>query len=154
MPDEQIGYLVSEKYSSRGNTPGLENNKPPSLHGPHVDSPLKRQSVTAEDLDRIASNEVTVHVDAPAHKESKHIGRGQASESEHMDLGPRGGNTEEAGGWHTESGYSVPILASDEIDPEGNYLQPAVPPISEGRRGSAQYDEHGHSRPSSRPSKA
>jgi len=152
MPDEQIGYLVSEKYSSRGNTPGLEHNRPPSLHGPAVDSPLKRQSITAEDLEGASADQKVVHVDAPAYKESKHIGRGQVAESEHANFGPNEGNTEEAGGWQIESGYGVPILASDEVDPDGNHLQPAVPPIAEGRRGSAQLDDYGHSRPSSRPS--
>lgn len=152
MPDEQIGYLVSEKYSTRGATPGSENTKPGATHAVHGDSPLKSASVTADDLERAAvlnAASTQVHVDAPEHKESKHVGRGQASEQEHKDLGPRGGNTEDEGGYYNENGYGVPILASDEIDPSGSYLQPALPPISEGRRGSQQ---DSYSRPGSRTS--
>lgn len=112
-----------------------------------------------------------VHVEAPAVRLSKFTGNGCDPPTE--DLGPRGGNTDAEGGWIEETGYGVPILASDEVakEPGSEYLQPAVSPMQE-RRGSNFYSgidpdappsyQSGHrnlsrsgsasnSRPSSRP---
>ncbi|KFY21961.1 hypothetical protein V491_02915, partial [Pseudogymnoascus sp. VKM F-3775] len=49
------------------------------------------------------------------------------------NLGASGGNTPGAGGFITESGYGVPILASDEVakTPLGHELQPAVSPLQD-----------------------
>lgn len=79
-----------------------------------------------------------IHVDAPAHRISKYTGNGYDPPTE--DLGPFGGNTDAEGGWIQETGYGVPILASDEVakEPGSEYLQPAVSPAQE-RRGSAHY---------------
>lgn len=79
-----------------------------------------------------------VHVDAPAFRISKYTGNGYDRPTE--DLGPLGGNSEAEGGWIQETGYGVPILASDEVakEPGSEYLQPAVSPMQE-RRGSTHY---------------
>lgn len=112
-----------------------------------------------------------IHVDAPAYRTSKYTGNGYDPPTE--DLGPFGGNTDAEGGWIQETGYGVPILASDEVakEPGSEYLQPAVSPPQE-RRGSTHYagmdsdappsyqsgyrihsrpDSASNSRPSSRP---
>lgn len=79
-----------------------------------------------------------IHVDAPAFRISKYTGNGYDPPKE--DLGPLGGNTDSEGGWIQETGYGVPILASDEVakEPGSEYLQPAVSPVQE-RRGSNHY---------------
>ena len=79
-----------------------------------------------------------VHVDAPAFRTSKYTGNGYDPPTE--NLGPSGGNTAAEGGWIQETGYGVPILASDEVakEPGSEYLQPAVSPVQE-RRGSTHY---------------
>lgn len=79
-----------------------------------------------------------IHVDAPASRVSKYTGNGYDPPTE--DLGPFGGNTDVGGGWIQETGYGVPILASDEVakEPGLEYLQPAVSPAQE-RRGSTHY---------------
>ena len=79
-----------------------------------------------------------IHIDAPAYRTSKYTGNGYDPPTE--DLGPLGGNTDAEGGWIQETGYGVPILASDEVakEPGSEHLQPAVSPVQE-RRGSAHY---------------
>ncbi len=79
-----------------------------------------------------------IHVDEPAFRASKYTGNGYDPLTE--DLGPRGGNTDSEGGWIQETGYGVPILASDEVAkvPGSEFLQPAVSPLQE-RRGSNHY---------------
>jgi hypothetical protein len=77
-----------------------------------------------------------IHVDPPSHRASKIGGGGYDPPTE--DLGPEGGNTEEEGGWVSERGYGVPILASDEIRPDNEWRQPAVSPELE-RRGSGEF---------------
>jgi hypothetical protein len=70
-----------------------------------------------------------VHVDEPGRRVSAIYGGSKHSESTE-NLGPSGGNTPGAGGFIVESGYGVPILASDEVakEPFGYELQPAVSP--------------------------
>ncbi|KAL1311402.1 hypothetical protein AAFC00_001568 [Neodothiora populina] len=139
-PSEQIGYLASEEYTSRMNSP-----RPLSLHGrrlssgnqPPIASPLRKASAPADDQAMESDIEDIIHVDAPAHRVSKIGGGGYDPPKE--DFGPEGGNTEEEGGWVVENGYGTPILASDEVakntDPTAEYQQPAISPEQE-RRGS------------------
>lgn len=116
---------------------------------PAIASPLRKANVPQtstshlrplEDDDAVESDNDIIHVDPPAHRQSKIHGGGIDPPTE--DLGPEGGNTEEEGGWVVENGYGVPILASDEVaknkDPSADYLQPAVSPEQE-RRGSDYY---------------
>ena len=102
-------------------------------------------------------------------RNNKYTGNGYDPPTQ--DLGPEGGNTAALGGYLEETGYGVPILASDEVakTPGMEFMQPAVSPAQE-RRGSNYYtgfEGHGeyqsglgsgsrpgsavNSRPSSRP---
>ena len=163
LPNEQIGYLASEEYASRLNSPSsvTYHHKAHSNHSQsHVESPLRKASFPV-DVDSKAvferskepqgsarshsesaleseTEDDEIHVDAPAIRTSKYTGNGYDPPTE--DLGPHGGNTDAEGGWIQETGYGVPILASDEVakEPGSEYLQPAVSPVQE-RRGSAHY---------------
>ena len=165
LPNEQFGYMASEEYVSRLNSPPQSAtylNKAHSNHSqPHVESPLRKASfpVDAEGKDAFSTSaglsasarggssenaveseteDEGVHVKAPAVLNDKITGNGYDPPTE--DLGPRGGNTEAQGGWIDETGYGVPILASDEVAKElGNeHMQPAVSP-AQSRRGSQYY---------------
>lgn len=104
-----------------------------------------------------------IHIDPPAHSRGKVHGGGYDPPTE--DLGPKGGNTDEKGGWVTERGYGTPILASDEVQkhPDAEWRQPAISPELERRHdGEYTVNEDGtpayitkqrtHSRSSSRNS--
>ena len=163
LPNEQIGYIASEEYASRLNSPrpysGIYHNKAHSNNSQtHIESPLRKQSFpveTAQDdlnksrethsgrkapsehaLESENEDDDVIHVDAPDVRTSKYSGNGYDPPTE--DLGPRGGNTDAEGGWIEETGYGVPILASDEVEPGTEYLQPAVAPAQE-RRGNNYY---------------
>ncbi|KAL8837591.1 MAG: hypothetical protein Q9170_002468 [Blastenia crenularia] len=160
LPNEQIGYMATEEYTSRMNTPhsATFHQKAQSNHSQtHISSPLRKASVPADaegkdgfqsskDEHRLSrsstehaleseTDDEAIHVDAPIARKSKIGGNGYDPPTE--DLGPRGGNTEAQGGWIEETGYGVPILASDEVAKERGteYMQPAVSPAQE-RRGS------------------
>ena len=164
-PDEQIGYLASEEYASRLNSPrpqsGSHHNKAHSHSQTHVESPLRKSSFPIDgsgtsDFDKSRDShsglrssqeqaleseteeDDVIHIDAPGVRTSKLLGNGYDPPTE--DLGPHGGNTEAEGGWIEETGYGVPILASDEVakEPGMEFLQPAVAPAQE-RRGSTYY---------------
>ncbi|KAL8697922.1 MAG: hypothetical protein Q9201_006855 [Fulgogasparrea decipioides] len=197
LPNEQIGYMATEEYTSRINTPhsATFHNKAFSNHSQtHISSPLRKASfpVDAEGKQEFHSSkhknassrsstelavdseteDEAIHVDAPAVRKDKIGGNGYDPPTE--DLGPHGGNTEAQGGYIEETGYGVPILASDEVakEPGMEYLQPAISPAQE-RRGSSYFSgvdsdapplyqsglRHGsrsgsasNSRPTSRPS--
>ena len=164
-PDEQIGYLASEEYASRLNSPRPQSvpyhNKAHSHSQTHIESPLRKSSfpidVSGKDdfdksrdshsglkssqeqaLESETEEDDVIHIDTPGIRTSKLLGNGYDPPTE--DLGPQGGNTEAQGGWIEETGYGVPILASDEVakEPGMEFLQPAVAPAQE-RRGSAYY---------------
>ena len=166
-PDEQIGYMASEEYTSRKNSPHPQSanysNKTHSNHSQtHVDSPLRKtsfpvdtenknsfdESKGAKGDNQVSSSEnaleseteddEVVHIDPPTVRKSKIHGNGYDPPT--VDLGPHGGNTEAEGGYIDETGYGVPILASDEVakSPAAAFMQPAVSPAQE-RRGSNYY---------------
>ena len=190
LPNEQIGYQASEQYASRLNTPHSATFK--TLHSnssqPHVESPLRKASFpvdadahpaiyktrsheasgrSSENALESETEDDDVYVAPPTVRKSKIHGNGYDPPTE--NLGPTGGNTEAKGGYVDETGYGVPILASDEVarTPGAEYMQPAVSP-AQSRRGSSYYtgtdqDNYGlfksgsrsgsasNSRPSSRP---
>ena len=163
LPNEQIGYLASEEYASRMNSPrpqsGIYHNKSHSNHSQtHVASPLRKASFPIDidaqpdfnkskdthstsryssdnALESETEDDDVIHVNAPASQTSKYAGNGYDPPTE--DLGPHGGNTENEGGWIEERGYGVPILASDEVakTPGMEFMQPAVPPVQESKGG-------------------
>lgn len=89
----------------------------------YVDSPLRNEAGQ-----EINDKGEVIHIDPPSHRSSKVHGGGYDPPTE--DLGPRGGNTADEGGWVTERGYGTPILASDELKkhPDAEWRQPAVSP--------------------------
>lgn len=156
--------MASEEYASRMNTPqsATYQSKAHSNHSQtHVESPLRKSSFPVDvegkegfqkskerhglarppseyALDSETEDDDVVHIGPPTVRRDKISGNGYNPPTE--DLGPHGGNTEAEGGWIDETGYGVPILASDEVakEPGSEYLQPAVSPVQE-RRGSAYY---------------
>ena len=187
-PDDQIGYIASEEYVARLTSPRSAHS--PYIHKigsnsqTHVESPLRKTSfpvdpLSKEDFDKSrasdstnrqtsehaleseAEDEDVIHIDPLDVRINKITGGGFETE----DLGPYGGNTDAEGGWIDETGYGVPILASDEVakEPGFEHLQPAVSPSQERQSGGAEmpYYHTSHrmsrsssaanSRPSSRP---
>lgn len=188
-PDDQIGYIASEEYVARLNSPRSAHS--PYIHKigsnsqTHVESPLRKTSfpvdpLSKEDftksrasdnttnqtsehaLESEAEDEDVIHIDPLDVRINKITGGGFETE----DLGPHGGNTDAEGGWIEETGYGVPILASDEVakEPGFEHLQPAVSPSQERRGSGAEIPPYYHtshrmsrsssaanSRPSSRP---
>jgi hypothetical protein len=164
-PDEQIGYIASDQYASRYTTPRPQSSgRPASIKGvAHVDSPLRQDDGPAGE-EQLDDNGDVIHVDPPAHRGSKIHGGGYDPPTE--DLGPEGGNTAEGGGWITERGYGMPILASDEVKkhPDSEWRQPAISPEMERRGEEYTVNDDGtpayitkprtHSRSSSRTKSA
>jgi len=145
-PDEQIGYIASEEYASRMTSPRPQSGRPGSLSGktaPTAESPLRQTKLPADALTKQKTNESeaeedVIHIDPPSHRASKVHGGGYDPPTH--DLGRKGGNTSEEGGWVSEHGYGTPILASDQVQkhPEAEWRQPAVSPELE-RRASGEY---------------
>lgn len=164
-PNEQIGYLATEEYTSRINTPSSYVTKAHSNYSQtHIESPLRKASVAPEDDPKDTSDESKelypltqtesdrpadyeseedelhlddeIHIDDPAVRHGSTAATGYNPSTE--DLGQNGVSTDAEGGWIEETGYGVPILAADEVakEPESGYLHPAVSPVQE-RRGSS-----------------
>ncbi|KAH8732216.1 altered inheritance of mitochondria protein 21 [Phaeosphaeriaceae sp. PMI808] len=134
-PDEQIGYIATDQYASRYASPRPQSSgRPTSIKGGiQTDSPLRQETQTTGD-EQLDDNGEVFHIDPPSHRTNKVHGGGYDPPT--LDLGAEGGNTTDEGGWVTERGYGVPILASDELKkhPEAEWRQPAVSPEME-RRG-------------------
>jgi hypothetical protein len=153
--------MATEQYASRYTTPRPQSSgRPASIKGGvHVDSPLRQEAQPAQEQ-HLDDNGDVIHIDPPAHRGSKIHGGGYDPPTE--DLGPEGGNTTEEGGWVTERGYGIPILASDELKkhPGSEWRQPAISPEMERRGDEYTVNEDGtpayvtkvrtHSRSSSR----
>ncbi|KAH7380628.1 hypothetical protein BKA66DRAFT_493883 [Pyrenochaeta sp. MPI-SDFR-AT-0127] len=156
-PDEQIGYMASDEFASRMTSPRPQSSgRPASIKAGHVDSPLKNETDN-----QLNDDGEVIHIDHPSHRNSKTHGGGYDPPTE--DLGHKGGNTAEEGGWVTERGYGMPILASDELKkrgPDAEWRQPAVSPELERHGDEYTVNEDGtpayitkirsHSRNSSR----
>jgi hypothetical protein len=149
--------MATEQYASRYTSPRPQSSSLKS--GVHADSPLRQGGELGENQ-KLDDNGDIIHIDPPAHRGSKIHGGGYDPPTE--DLGPKGGNTAEEGGWVTERGYGAPILASDELKkhPDSEWRQPAVSPELERRGDEYTVNEDGtpayitkvrtHSRSSSR----
>ncbi|KAF3032212.1 hypothetical protein E8E12_002102 [Didymella heteroderae] len=157
-PDEQIGYRATEEYAMRMASPRPSSSASrPTSRAVNQESSLRHET-SATELD---DNGDVIHIDPPADRISKVHGGGYDPPTE--DLGPEGGNTDEKGGYITERGYGIPILASDEVQKYANteWRQPAVSPeLERGHDGEYTINEDGtpayitkvrtHSRSSSR----
>ena len=172
VPGEDIAWEATEEYTSQLSSavtspaPTTERRKRGSSDTqPTAKSPLRKMSFPFNERPQsdqaLEVDDDVVHAEAPEQRVSKVTGGGPVDDK--LDLGPRGGNTEERGGWFDERGEGTPILASDEIlkRPGSAYMQPAVDP--EAERHGDDYYESDHqdtsrrnslrvpSRPSSRP---
>ncbi|TKA67615.1 hypothetical protein B0A55_09265 [Friedmanniomyces simplex] len=170
IPTHDIAYQATQEFTSRHTTPQpsplpLSETKKRLSSGVRgaAESPLRKASFPFGEggrPDRAIESEDddVIHVAPSARRGSKTTGGGPADNT--IDLGPTGGNTEEAGGWFVERGEGTPILASDELlkRPSSAFLQPAVNP--EDRSGDdSHYDSddvptsrRSSLRPTSRPS--
>ena len=175
-PGEEVAWEATEGYTSKSQrsspqpspTPLTERKKRSSSGAqPAAMSPLRKTSFPFNDGKQSdgaleMDDGGVIHVDPPERRMSKHTGGGEVDGT--MDLGPRGGNTEERGGWFDERGEGTPILASDEVikRPGSAYMQPAVDPETDPYSDNYYESDHGYdrsrrssmrvpSRPSSRP---
>lgn len=138
-PDEQIGYMATEEYASRMASPRPQSSgKPASIKAGHTDSPLRNEAGQV-----VNDQGEVIHIDPPNHRRDKVHGGGYDPPTE--DLGPQGGNTSEKGGYITERGYGMPILASDELQkhPDAEWRQPAVSPEMERHDDEYTVNEDG-----------
>ncbi|KAK4902768.1 hypothetical protein LTR27_000707 [Elasticomyces elasticus] len=173
IPTHDIAYQATQEFTSRNTTPQpsplpiSETKKRSSGTQAPVESPLRKASFpfgngrARSDKAVESEDDDVIHVGPSARRGSKTTGGGPADNT--IDLGPTGGNTEEAGGWFVERGEGTPILASDELmkRPSSAFMQPAVNPedhsvddsnyesddVYTSRRNSLRPN----SRPSSRP---
>lgn len=130
-PTEQVAHQASALYAN-------------------AESPL-RQTTSYEQKE--PADERDLHIDDPSRVVGKYTGAGYDPPTE--DLGPNGGNTFDRGGYISEKGLGVPILASDEVakSPGGAFQLPAIEPERHVSQSDA-YTSHDSSRPSSRPASA
>jgi hypothetical protein len=126
-PEEAVGYIASEEYTSRLASP------PPSH--PAVESPLRKTSFAPSELERTrsaqsaASSETgVIHVDDPYHP--LHHPDGYAQTPDYVSHDPM----------EDEEYDDEPILAADEVRPDSAFLHPAISP-SLDRRGSSDYHD-------------
>ena len=157
LPKEELGYMASEEYAARLNSPLYK-----TLHSnhslPHVESPLRKSSFPvdgetgyglekkeSQTSSRVSSEnalESETESDegplaAPAYRKSSRIDR---NGYDGVTEGTRGRRMQSEGDFFEDRGYAVPILAPDEVarTPFSEFQQPAVSPAP-SRRGSAYY---------------
>ncbi|KAL1968365.1 hypothetical protein VTN77DRAFT_1894 [Rasamsonia byssochlamydoides] len=118
-PEEEVGYIASEEYTSRLASP------PPSQAA--VESPLRKTSFPAAELERTRSAQSAagsdtgvIHVNDPYHH--LHHPDGYAQTPDHASQGPEG-----------DVEHDEPILAADEVRPESAFLHPAISPTIDRR---------------------
>ncbi|KIW09785.1 hypothetical protein PV08_11885 [Exophiala spinifera] len=174
VPDEQIGYAASEVYISRSqaNTPNSLAKTVTNSSQPVAESPLRKASFPADEsipaevrrgrlsvsrgsdsheaVDSEAEQEVHIQ---PSRRYNKITG-GEETLNETVASKPYV-STDDEGDYAIEHGYTVPILAADEVAKEVGveHLQPAISPRAERRE--SLYEEayrSGDATPSSRPS--
>jgi hypothetical protein len=171
-PDEQIGYLASDLYITRSqqSTPNSLAKTVTNTSQPAAESPLRKASFPADDsipaevrrsrlsisgkpddLDVVDSEqEGDTHISAD--RRFNKITGGEESLNETVDARPFVSHPTQEDDHLVEHGYTVPILAADEVakDVGTEDLRPAVSPKQE-RRGSLE-PESGAITPGSRPS--
>ncbi|KAK0961747.1 hypothetical protein LTS01_020226 [Friedmanniomyces endolithicus] len=172
IPTHDIAYQATQEFASRHTTPQpsplpSSETKKRTSSGAQVatESPLRKAAFPFGESGRPrvdkaleSEDDDVIHIAPSARRGSKTTGGGPADNT--IDLGPTGGNTEEAGGWFVERGEGTPILASDELlkRPSSAFLQPAVNPEDRSADDSHyDSDDVPHSRrnslrPTSRPS--
>jgi len=160
LPNEQMGYKEAEEYASRLHSPQSATFRLSHSNSsqPHVESPLRKASFPAEHSQGLHK---TQSHDPSACRSTEHALDSDVEDDEtYVPDKDRNGYDRES----VDSGYDVPILASDEVarTPGAEFMQPAVSPVQE-RRGSYHENDYsgfkngsrsgsaGNSRPSSRP---
>ena len=174
-PDEQIGYLASEQYASRSqlSSPNYLAKMQSNVSQPPVESPLRKTSFPADDIgydefhksrsslsgksDDVVESEYEdeiIHIDAPRRHYNKITG-GEETMHETEELRPYMTHQTDEGGLVDEHGYSVSILASDEVAKSqgGEDMRPAISPTPDHRTShyDPEYRGSGDVTPTSRP---
>ena len=163
-PDEHVGYLASDLYTTRSH----QNTSQPPL-----ESPLRKSSFPADegivaevrrsrlsipgkhDDHEAIESEQEGDVQVPPTRPYNKITGGEETMNETLDYQASAPHSNVGEDSFAEHGYSVPILAADEVakDVGNEDLRPAVEPKYE-RRGSLEPDSGAvtpGSRPPSRP---
>jgi hypothetical protein len=170
-PDEQIGYTASEFYTSRSqqNTPNSLAKTITNTSQPAAESPLRKASFPANETipaevrrgrlsisgksdDALESEaEQEVQIEPPRHYNK--ITGGEESLNETQEARSYVSHRTIEGDYINEHGYTVPILAEDEVAKAVGieHLQPAISPKAERHDGYRSGDATPGSRPSSRP---
>ncbi|KAL3461319.1 altered inheritance of mitochondria protein 21 [Aspergillus heterothallicus] len=127
-PEEEVGYLASDKYSHRLSSPPPDSKNDTR---PSVESPLRNASIPAtEGREQAKTKEKpsVIHIDEPYHHLHHPDGFAQTPDPEEF--------TSRANG---EEDEDEPILAADEVRPESAYQHAAVSPTF-SRRESVDYE--------------
>ncbi|KAJ9494528.1 hypothetical protein LTR99_003533 [Exophiala xenobiotica] len=175
VPDEQIGYAASEVYVSRSqsNTPNSLAKTVTNTSQPVAESPLRKASFPADgtipaevrrgrfsasrgsDSHEAIESETEQEVQIQPRRKYNKITGGEETMNETVPAKPYVSPADGEGDYANEHGYTVPILAADEVAKESGFehLQPAVSPRAE-RREFLYEDAYrsGEATPSSRPS--
>lgn len=147
-PEEELGYIASEEYASRLASP---NQRDPHLEKTQskdaqvaAESPLRKSSfptneTAREDEQLKRSSEISnegaiprekedvIHIDEPHHHQHHPDGFAPAAE----DYNQHGAHMNSQDEWSRETGDDVPVLASDEVEPGAEHMQPAISPTFE-----------------------
>lgn len=139
-PEEEIGYIASEEYTSRFATPAPESRRGSQ---PVVESPLRNASVPASEAEakpepapqagkeRDSSEKPgIIHVDDPYHPRHHPDGFAPTPVPEDQSGTPGEGDAEQA----------EPILAADEVRPESAFQHPVISPTFDRKPGADYYE--------------
>lgn len=171
-PDEQIGYTASEFYTSRSQqgTPNSLAKTITNTSQPAAESPLRKASFPADEIspaevrrgarlsisgrsDDALESEPEQEVRIEPQQRYNKITGGEETMNETQQARPYASHRTSDGDYVNEHGYTVPILAEDEVAKAAGtaHLQPAVSPKAERHDG---YDgfRSGEATPGSRPS--
>ncbi|KAF3491550.1 uncharacterized protein GIQ15_01067 [Arthroderma uncinatum] len=141
-PDEEIGNIMAEELASRFKSPPAES---PLQNEVSSEQPTAKSLSESQKLvdaakeareDKDEHHGVKIHIDEPLHHQHHPDGFAPAPDF----------NDANRDGIHDDEEEDVPVLASDEVDPNSVGLQPAVSPPLEHRKN----DSFGHEAESSR----
>ncbi|OJJ51519.1 hypothetical protein ASPZODRAFT_56517 [Penicilliopsis zonata CBS 506.65] len=157
-PEEEVGYIASEEYTSRLASPPPDSRR---LSQPVAESPLRKMSFPVSEVGEKQSTVAALNDHEEDHSEQPRVIH--VDDPYHPLHHPDGFAKSPASGEHLPGlvdggveGRQEPILAADEIHPESAHLHPVISPTFE-RRVSEDNESRSqtpsvHSRPNSRPS--
>ncbi|EEH20021.1 hypothetical protein PABG_02280 [Paracoccidioides brasiliensis Pb03] len=155
-PEEEVGYIATDELASRLASPHTGSSLAKGEYiksQSFIESPRKKSVVlgaldTEHDVSTVDTleKEEVIHIDEPLHHQHHPDGFAPAPE----DHKPHNLQSLEEPGRGEGSPDEAPVLASDEIDPGIEHMQPAVSPVLEPEPPSRTHSAS-HMRPSSRP---